>query len=214
MIKSIFNLLSEKKESGIISVFDVDDTVLFTDSKIHYKEPGKEWNKVGTDEFSEVRHKLHPDTEYDFSEFVEYDKILMSIKGGKPNLMVLKELDKAILRGDKIGILTARGNQKAIWRALNSFLLYRDSKGKLQPLPPAQFNKSFVFAVGDESTQRAFKHDVKGGTANPSTIKAYILQKIFGDKMGFDKIIFFDDDAQNISIVKDLNDERIEAIKV
>jgi len=208
------NILNERVKTDTIAVFDIDDTLLFSNSKIKYKEPGKNWQDVGTEEFAIIRTKLHPKTQYDFSEFQIYDRILYSIETSKPNIEVLKVMDKAIRNGYKIGLLTARGSQDAIWKGLNTFLLYRNERDELVPLPKSQFMKKYVFAVGDAKVQKAFKSQVSGGSASPSEIKAFVLQKIFGDTMGFQKIIFFDDDPDNVKKVKALNDPRIEVVKV
>ncbi len=210
MIPSINDLFEMR--SGTICVFDIDDTLIFSDSKIYYTEPGKEKKGVSTTKFADIRQDLDPNTIYDFQDFEEFDKILVGIKWGRPNIPILKILDKAIQAGNKIGIITARGNQDAIWRGLNSFLLYRGKDDKLQPLPKNQFNKSYVFAVGDSDTLRALK--IKGGSENPSAVKAHVLQKIFGDKYGFKTIIFYDDDIGNIKAIEDLKDPRITAVKV
>lgn len=210
MIPAVTQLNESKNNT--ISCFDIDDAILFSKSQIYIKLPGKDWKGVSTEQFAEDRTKYPKDTEYDFKDFREYDRILYSIVGAKPNIKVLMELDNAINLGHKIGIITARGGQKAVWKGLNSFLLYRNKKGELQPLPPGQFKQAFVFAVNDPATQKALgaKSDIK----NPSEAKAYILQRIFGDTMNFANIIFYDDDRQNVLTVNNLNDPRIKAIQV
>ena len=117
-INEQYALIDEGKTTSTISVFDIDDTILFAKSQIRYKEPGKSWASVGTSDFADVRHKLDPDTEYDFDDFTDYKKISMGMAGGKPNIPILKMMDKAIADGHKIGIITARGNQKAIWSTI------------------------------------------------------------------------------------------------
>lgn len=208
-MKSIFEFLNEAVKTDTISVFDVDDTLLFSQNEIGIIEPGKDIYWVSTDSFAKIRTGLPNNTEFDFSGFSDYEKSFKGIINGKPNLKVLQVLSDAIQKGHKIGILTARANQSAVYESLRHFLTFTDVNGKNNPLPEGQFNKKFVFAIGDENVKSFFKSGVEGDSSNPSKLKAYILQKIFGDKMGFQKIFFYDDDEQNIKSINDLNDSRI-----
>jgi hypothetical protein len=80
--------------------------------------------------------------------------------------------------GHKIGILTARGSQDAIFDGLSNFLLYRNKKtGELETLPKNQFNKKYVFAVNDPKTKKSL--NLKAGVEGPQEAKAKILQDIF-----------------------------------
>ena len=212
MIPTINEVILNEAKTSVIYAFDIDDTLLFSDAKIYYTEPGKPEKAVGTLEFGEIRSTLDPKTTYDWRDFEVFDRIVVGMKSAKPNMEILKILDKAIQDGYKIGIVTARGNQKAIWAALQASLLYRDKKGILQPLPSSQFNMRYVFAVGDALTKKSL--GIEGGSANPSALKAHVLQKIFGDRFGFKSIVFFDDDAGNIKAVDDLKDPRIKTVKV
>lgn len=202
----------EARSTDTIHIFDIDDTILYTQSKIYFTEPGKKEKAVGTFEFSEIRASLHPDTIYDWKDFMVFDRIVISMKSAKPNIPILELMDKAIQDGYKIGILTARGNQKAVWAALQASLLYRNKKGILESLPVSQFQKKFCFAVGDPDTKKFIHAD--GSMTNPSNLKAKVLQKIFGDTYGFSKIFFYDDDSGNVKAAEALNDPRIKAIKV
>lgn len=203
------------KESATdtIHVFDLDDTLFFTKSKIYYTIPGENKERSATtSEFAEIRDKLPKDTQFDYRDFRKFKSIYYGIVGGKPNIPVLKRLDDAVNAGHKIGILTARGNQKAVLAGVKDALLYRNKKGDLMPLPHDQFRKRWVFAISDVATANAL-----GGIADassPEQLKAVVLQNILGDKEGFKKIIFYDDDAGNIKAVKDLKDPRITTIKV
>ena len=212
-MQKLTTLLLEGKKTDTICVFDVDDTLLFSSNKIGYKTPDMDkFVKIGTEEFAELRLKLPKDTQYDYSEFREFEFCYMGIKKGSPHITVLKMLDEAIHKGYKIGIITARGNQNAVWKALNNFLLYRNKNDELVPLPKGQFNQQYVFSVSDPKVLSAFKSNAD--PSNPSKLKAYILQNIFGDTYGFKNIIFYDDDQGNIDAVKGLNDKRILPVKV
>lgn len=216
-MKSVFDFIEELNErwTDTISVFDVDDTLVFSDNKIGIKEPGKPIYWVPTDEFAEVRTNLPSGTGFDFSQFSQYKSTFAGITHGKPNTHILKILSESIQKGHKIGIITARGNQHAVYYALKNFLRYEDELGKSHPLPEGQFNKTFVFAVGGDHPLQLpqFSNEV-GSTNDPSKIKSIILQRIFGDTMGFHKIYFYDDDQGNIDKVEALDDPRIFPILV
>jgi len=196
------------KESKMktISVFDIDDTLFTTNSKIYYKQPNEKWKSATTIEFSAIKRQLHEDTEYDYSEFEIPEKIEESFKTAIPNKTVLQLMDKAIARGDTIGIVTARRNQKLLIEMLSKYLLYKDENCFVS-IPKEQFNEKYIYAVGDDVVAKKLGFDNK--TSSSTTVKAHVLQKVFGDEFGFDNIHFFDDDINNINAVNELNDKRI-----
>lgn len=205
--------LNERAQTDEIHIFDIDDTLLFSKSKVRAKEPGEKWQEFDTAEWAHAKSKFSKNAEFDFSDFDKYDNIYVSIVNGTPNIKVLKILDEKIANGHKIGILTARGSQDAIFDGLSNFLLYRDKKtGELEALPKNQFNKKYVFAVNDPKTKKAL--NLKAGVEGPQEAKAKILQDIFKTKYGFKKIYLYDDDQDNINAVKGLNDPQIIPIKV
>jgi hypothetical protein len=55
-------------ENSALHVFDVDDTLVHSDAKIHIKDKaGNTVKKLSPSEYN--THKLHPDHQYDYSEF-------------------------------------------------------------------------------------------------------------------------------------------------
>ncbi len=190
----------------------IDDTLAFTKNKIFYTEPGEKEKSVGTEDFAKVRTKLHKDTKYNFREFRQFETVYSGITRGEPNIKVLKQVDKAIKAGHKIGVLTARGNQAAVYNAINNWLLYRNEKGELEKIPKSVFNKKYAFAVSDDKVIKAYGGE--GSAAEPQALKAFVLKNILADKMGFKHVIFFDDDVSNVAAVKELKDPRITAILV
>lgn len=196
-----------------IRVFDVDDTLLFTASKIKFRFPNeKKWHHCDTETFSKQRHLFPHNTDYDFEEFYDFDTIWNHIKDARPHIPMLQEIDKAVMAGQKIGILTARGNQRAILFGLKSVLRWKDKKGVFRPIPKVLLRKKYTFAVGDPKTMKAL--EIQKGAQSSEELKAHVLQHIFGDKMGFKNIIFYDDDRRNIEKVQELNDPRIIPVKV
>ena len=214
-MKTFKQHLHEKKETSTISVFDIDDTLLFSKSKIYYTLPGETKERAAsTAKFAQIRGSLPKDTDYDLREFRDFKSIYVGITQAKPNIPVLKKLDAAIHAGHKIGILTARGNQAAVLAGVKDFLLYKDKEGNLQKLPRNQFRKRWCCAVSDTATVKALGGEGGDYVLNPEELKAYVLQRILGDKEGFKKIVFYDDDPGNVKAVNSLKDKRITAIKV
>ena len=208
-----FKTFLKEKESGNITVFDLDDCLIFSTSKIRYKIPKGDWQESTTSDWVNVRTKLPKGTEYDFSDFEDFNKTVQSISGEKPNMKVMKELDKAVNSGDKIGILTARGNQRAVLLGLKSILIYKNANGELKPIPRAQFRKKYIFAVTDPKFLDQLDVQDKNETSIEQ-LKALVLQNIFGDTMGFSNITFYDDDPKTIKWIQKLKDTRIKAVKV
>ena len=216
-MKTFKQHLQEKQNTGEIHVFDIDDALFFTSSKIYYTLPGEtEERSVSTSEFAKIRQKLPKDTKFDFREFREFKSIYAGLVGGTPNISVLQKLDKAVNAGHKIGILTARGNQSAVLAGIKDALLFKDKKGQLKKIPRDQFRKRWVFAVSDANTERALKKmGAKGkGALSPEDLKAFVLQDILIGKEGFKNVVFYDDDKKNVKAVNDLNNPKIKAIKV
>ncbi len=206
-----------KKDTQTIHVFDIDDTLLISSSKVYYFLPNdtKEYS-VSTSEFAILRNNMPKNTQYDLRDFEEFESIYTGITTGKPNIPILKQLDKAVLAGHKIGILTARGNQSAVLASVKDKILFKDSCGNLKKIPRSQFRKRWVFAVSDDKTHAALKGMGSEGDRMlaPQKLKSFVLQKILGDIQGFKHIIFYDDDEQNIQAVQELNDPRITGIHV
>jgi len=62
-MKTFKQHLQEKQNTGEIHVFDIDDALFFTSSKIYYTLPGEtEERSVSTSEFAKIRSKLPKDT--------------------------------------------------------------------------------------------------------------------------------------------------------
>jgi hypothetical protein len=201
--------------TNTIYIFDIDDTLIFSTSKVGYKTPEMDKFKfVSTEEYSKIRNELPKETEFDFSDFRQYDSIYFSLVNGQPNIKVLKIMDHAINSNYKIGIITARGNQKAIFKALKNTLLYRNEKDELVEIPKNIFNEKYVFAVNDSSVEKFIKTVIGKSNISDQEKKAFILKNIFKEKYGFKTIFFYDDDQSNVDSVNELNDKSIKAFKV
>lgn len=109
-MESFKKYLNERKK---ICIFDFDDTLCFTDSKIRLKHDDN-WQEYSPKEF----HKLniaYTDTEHEL-DFSDFQKIV------KPriNSKVMNIFKKRLLEKEKVIILTARGETEPVAKFIKS----------------------------------------------------------------------------------------------
>lgn len=213
-IKTYNEFLFEKDNRHIIHLFDVDDSLLTSASKIGYRfSKNDPWKYLTTSEYAKYREKLinTPNIEFNFDDFEKEETMYFGILHSEPKLNVLKKLDTSVSRGYTIGILTARSKQDVLIKALKDFLLYRDQNGNLGPIPEEQFPTNCIIASGDPDTKRRLKIPSE---LTPEEVKAYIIENYFIKQLGYSFVIFHDDDQLNIDAVNKLNNPRIKAYLV
>lgn len=195
----------KSNEKGII-VFDIDDTLIKTDSnivKVIKYENGDRKNKV---ELSSEEYANDPDVVnhkdwFDFSEFRNPVKVMQSIVNGTPILKNLKILDAYINAGYEFCFLTARGCEDVVKYSIQTFIKHKDKNGKLKNIK-RYFNMKMSAAVNDTVK------DYKG--SNDPEKKSIVLQKICSE---YDKVVFVDDDKKNVDSAKSLNLPNLTVIK-
>ena len=122
----LFEVYSKGKD---ITVFDVDDTLVVTKSKIKVFNPKTGYEiELTPQEFNTFKTKPHD--KFDFSDFRD----LEILKGGKIIEWVFNILKRTIAKGKAVGIITARDDESLlslvalalviIFGALSLFLLY------------------------------------------------------------------------------------------
>ena len=126
---------------------------------------------------------------YDYREFRNADKVASSIKTGLPIIPNLKEMDRYIQQGWKIGILTARGMEDVIANTMREWLKFKNKKGNLVP---ADLSRKLIYAINDDS-----KKKYVGETDFDR--KANVIKRLTKE---YDRIIFVDDDMKNVKAVK------------
>ena len=156
------------REKSKAFVFDFDDTLAFTDAKVHVLSPSRLVRKALTpQEFN--THTLREGESFDFSEFDKASFILNS----KPTKLI--DLVKDVFsEGHSVFILTARND--CVASAIAQFLALHG-------------------VVAREV------HCVGGWSLDIAKAKRKVLLSIIEN---FDKVWFFDDDARNIELAKDL----------
>jgi hypothetical protein len=170
----LFEVYSKGKD---ITVFDVDDTLVVTKSKIKVFNPKTGYEiELTPQEFNTFKTKDHD--KFDFSDFRD----LEILKGGKIIEWVFNILKRTIAKGKAVGIITARDDAKLIY----DFLSHNGVK----------INPDYIFAINDPSL---------GFTGSTAQKKKEAFMKFV--QMGFRNFQFFDDDRENIKIANTLNKE-------
>ena len=157
-----------------ITLFDLDDTLVTTKSKIKVHDPlTGETYELTPQEFNDYEHKPHHDL--DFSDF----KNLEILKAGRIIQWVLDILKQTMKKEKAVGIITARESKSLIIDFLNHHKL--------------RINPDFVFAVNDPKS---------GLTGNIEERKAKAIQQLH--IMGFKNFMFYDDNQPNLKAAKQL----------
>lgn len=166
-----------KKWGKNITIFDVDDTLIVTKSKIKVFNPKTGYEiDLTPQEFNTFKTKPHD--KFDFNDFRD----LEILKAGKIIDWVFDILKRTISKGTAVGIITARDDSKLIY----DFLLHNG----------VDVNPDFIFAINDPNL---------GFTGSTAQKKKEGFMKFV--QMGFRNFKFFDDDRENIKIANSLNKE-------
>lgn len=165
------------KNDKHITVFDLDDTLIVTKSKIRVSNPKTGFSaELTPQQFNEFERREHD--EMDFSDF----KNLEILKAGLIIEWVFSILKRTLSKGNPVGIITARDDAKLIY----NFFTYHG----------VHINPSYIFAINDPTA------DFTGKIAERKK-QAFI--KLM--ELGFKRFTFFDDDKENIKIAKSLTKE-------
>lgn len=173
----MLKLFEEYKGGKSITVFDVDDCLVVTKSKITVTNTstGKQIELTPQD-FN--TYQSTPHDQFDFSDFRD----LNLLKGGRLIEWVFDILRRAISTGKPVGIITARDNSELII----DFLEHNRVK----------INHKYIFAINDP------KLGFNGSTAEK---KRHAFVKFI--EMGFSDFYFYDDDEENIKIAKSITND-------
>jgi len=174
--------ISEQTQGSGLTIFDIDDTLFKTNSRVHVKKDGKTVMKLSAAEFNE--YKLKSGEEFDYHEFTSAQKFYQE---ARPIRKILNKL-RGILRnikkrpGSKMIMLTARRNFDNKELFLKTF-------------------KKFGIDIDSIRIERA--GNIK---AKPETAKKMIVNKYLkGDK--FKRVRLFDDHVGNLKSFLKLQDK-------
>jgi len=166
-----------KEKYDSITVFDVDDCLVVTNSliKVTDTKTGEKFELTPA-QFNEFERLEHH--KMDYTDF----KDLNILKAGKIIDSIFDILKDTMKKGRRVGIITARDDAEMIFQ----FLLHNG----------VVVNPKYIFAVNDPST---------GFTGSISEKKKSAFIELI--KMGFRDFIFYDDDKANIKIADSINHE-------
>lgn len=185
-------LLFEQTGKNLL-LLDIDETLVSPKNiYIYYKNPktGEE-TKLTPEEYAKKTVTPEDKKNYDYREFRDPEKITNSIKTGMPIISNLKLMDKYIKNGWTIGILTARGMEEVVFKALHEWLKYK-VKNTLKDIGD-KLVRDLVFAVNDSNKKYEGATDFEK--------KKNVIEKL---SKQYDRIVFVDDDMNNINAVKKL----------
>tara|TARA_R110000796_G_scaffold159388_3_gene276197 strand:- start:18141 stop:18737 length:597 start_codon:yes stop_codon:yes gene_type:complete len=171
-----YNFLDPKKRNEI-TVFDIDDTLVFTKSKIkiHDTKTGERY-ELTPQEFNDYIKKPHH--EQDFSDFSS----LEILKAGKLIDWVVNILKQTLKKKKAVGVITARGDRQLI----KDFLMHIGF----------DINIDFIFAINDP------RHGLTGTVPEK---KKEAFKRLM--ELGFNDFRFFDDSKENIDFANQLADD-------
>lgn len=185
-------------------VFDVDDCLVRTEDKITITD-GKFKGEYSTDEWAAIDHTLIP------KEYIDLNQFYGGLKNAKPITKNIEILVNHLKDNDDVFILSARGGSRnVILKDLidvindaNFKLLHKTDFKPRERLPIKN-----VITLYDPWVRKVFGIPDIGIPKE----KAYILRDVLLGKMGYDKVVFYDDDAKNIKAASQI--PGVEAIQV
>jgi len=86
-------------------IFDIDDTLVYTQTKVHVVKNGKIINSLNSHDFT--HYKLQPGEEFDFGDFRNAEDFF---DNSRPNIPMMNQLKRDINTGNKVVMVTARAD--------------------------------------------------------------------------------------------------------
>jgi len=193
----IKRILNEIASVNRLILLDIDDTIVEpANISIKRKLPSDE-EEIILSPKEYAKEKVTPSKVkyYDYDEFRDPEKVKQSIIGGTPLIVNLQYMDELIKQGYKIGFLTARSQENAVFEGLKEFLMYKDPiTGELVSIGD-KLDRELVFAINDSGRVSELK------STTDYDKKAEVILSLLDD---FDQVIFVDDDLKNVKAVKEL----------
>jgi predicted chitinase len=159
-------------------IFDIDDTLVKTDTKVNVVKDGKIVNQLNSHDFSE--YQLQPGEEFDFGRFRDAREFF---EKAKPILPMINQLKHDIATGNKVIMVTARSdfNDREIF--LDTFRRFGIDMSKVH-----------VYRAGN----------IKDNLPTEVKKKA-IIRKVL-DANDYNKAIMYDDVMPNLDLFLSLKD--------
>jgi hypothetical protein len=170
--------MNEKYSTTKILIFDIDDTILITSAKIKVTDPkSNKTYELTPEEFNSYEKNQRHIINFDQFKSIEI------MKAGKIIDKYFNILTKNYNNGIAIGVITARDNREMIYEFFRFHLGFH-------------IDKKFIWAVNDP---------VHGLVGNVQERKQGAMRWFIDE--GYTDITFFDDDKNNIKLIKQLESE-------
>jgi hypothetical protein len=171
--------LKRKEQKGTLNVFDIDDTLFKTDSRVLIVKDGRVVKELASGEFN--TYKLKPGEEYDFQQF----------RSGKHFHTTAKPIDNMIKRAQRAVASQTDNDQSVIITARSDFV---DKELFLQKFREHGFPIDKVYVERAGNLQKIMP------TAKTHITKGVVLLRYI--KSGkFNKIRMWDDHEGNLDIL-------------
>jgi ribosomal protein S18 acetylase RimI-like enzyme len=157
--------------SGKLVIFDIDDTLVNTDTRVNVVQDGKIIKQLNSHDFT--HYKLAPGESFDFGAFKDAREFFTK---AKPIPGMIRQLKQDIATGNRVIMLTARSdfNDRDVF--LDTFRRFGIDMSKVH-----------VYRAGNLAIKAATEEK-----------KKIILKHLLG-KEHFDKLIMYDDSVPNLN---------------
>lgn len=175
----IRELFEAGEQSGKLVIFDIDDTLVVTDTKIHVVKAGQADKMLSSSEFT--HYKLQPGEQFDFGRFRNAEEFF---KNAQPIVPMIEQLKHDIATGNKVVMITARAdfNDRDIFLA--TFEKW-----------DVDMSRVHVYRAGNDP--RPIPIDAK---------KASIIRRLL-DAGDYSKVMMYDDSRPNLDAFLELSAE-------
>lgn len=160
-------------------IFDIDDTLVKTDTKVNVVKDGKVVDRLNSHDFT--HYKLKPGEEFDFGAFRDAKEFF---EKAKPILPMINQLKNDINTGNKVIMVTARADFNDRDTFLNTFERFGINMDKVH-----------VYRAGNIQAK-----------IPTETKKKIIIKKVL-DTNEYSKVIMYDDAQPNLDLFLSLKDD-------
>jgi pyrimidine deaminase RibD-like protein len=168
----------EIKPSKLV-IFDIDDTLVHTQTKVHVIKDGRVIKELNSHDFT--HYKLQPGEEFDFGRFRDAREFF---ENSKPIIPMINQLKHDIATGNKVVMVTARADFNDRELFLDTFRKYGVDMGKVH-----------VYRAGNMV-----------GKMQTEEKKKIIIRDLL-DKHHYSKAIMYDDAVPNLDAFLSLHKE-------
>jgi FMN phosphatase YigB (HAD superfamily) len=169
-MKNYLDRLDEQQSVNKLVIFDIDDTLVHTNTRVKVVRDGEVIKKLNSHEFT--HYKLGPGEQFDFGAFRNAQEFF---DNAKPIVPMIHQLQNDIATGNKVVMITARADFDDRDTFLNTFRQW-----------DVDMNKVHVYRAGNDT--RSVAIDEK---------KATIIRNLMNQN-SFSKVIMYDDSVPNL----------------